>query len=65
MRAALGMSDAEKIGLLGEGKHKLPKGSLTFNDGYPSDISKEAYSEASGNDIRNWLKGIRDSGYVK
>ncbi|KAG6420174.1 hypothetical protein SASPL_116693 [Salvia splendens] len=63
MRAALGMSDAEKISLLGEGKHKLPKGSLTFNDGYPSDISKEAYSEASGNDIRNWLKGIRDSGY--
>ncbi|XP_042059818.1 protein HASTY 1-like [Salvia splendens] len=63
MRAALGMSDAEKTSLLGEGKHKLPKGSLTFNDGYPSDISKEAYSEASGNDIRNWLKGIRDSGY--
>ncbi|XP_057763700.1 protein HASTY 1 isoform X2 [Salvia miltiorrhiza] len=63
MRAALVMSDAEKISLLGEGKHKLAKGSLTFNDGYPLDISKEAYSEASGNDIRNWLKGIRDSGY--
>lgn len=58
------MSDAEKISLLGEGKHKLAKGSLTFNDGYPVDVGKEAYSEASGNDIRNWLKGIRDSGYV-
>lgn len=57
------MSDAEKTSLLGEGKHKLSKGLLSFNDGYPLDISKEA-SEASGNDIRNWLKGIRDSGYV-
>lgn len=64
MRVAIVMSDAEKVSLLGEGKHKLPKGSLSFNDGYPLDISKEAHSEASGNDIRNWLKGIRDSGYV-
>ncbi|KAH6820146.1 ARM repeat superfamily protein [Perilla frutescens var. hirtella] len=63
MKVALVMSDAEKTSLLGEGKHKLPKGSLAFNDGYPFDVSKEAYSEASGNDIRNWLKGIRDSGY--
>lgn len=63
MRVAIVMSDAEKVSLLGEGKHKLPKGSLSFNDGYPLDISKEAHSEASGNDIRNWLKGIRDSGY--
>lgn len=63
MRVAIVMSDAEKVSLLGEGKHKLPKSSLTFNDGYPLDISKEAHSEASGNDIRNWLKGIRDSGY--
>lgn len=58
------MSDAEKISLLGEGKHKLPKGSSAFNDGSQFDINKEAYSEASENDIRNWLKGIRDSGYV-
>lgn len=64
MRAALLMSEAEKTSLLGEGKHKLSKGSLSFTDGYPLDISKEANSEASGNDIRNWLKGIRDSGYV-
>ncbi|KAL8545620.1 hypothetical protein ACS0TY_005666 [Phlomoides rotata] len=63
MRAAMVMSDFERISFLGEGKHKLPKGSVTFNDGSQFDISKESFSEPSGNDIRNWLKGIRDSGY--
>lgn len=56
------MSDVEKTSLLGEGKHKLSKGALNFNDGF--DISKEAYSEPTEADIRNWLRGIRDSGYV-
>ncbi|KAK4414228.1 protein HASTY 1 [Sesamum alatum] len=63
MRAAMSMSDVEKAGLLGEGKTKLPKGALTFHDGSQFDISREAYSESNEADIRNWLRGIRDSGY--
>ncbi|KAK6139371.1 hypothetical protein DH2020_026879 [Rehmannia glutinosa] len=63
MRAAMIMSDAESTSLLGEGKHKFSKGALAFNDGSQLEVSKEAYSEASETDIRNWLRGIRDSGY--
>ncbi|KAL0380121.1 UNVERIFIED_CONTAM: protein HASTY 1 [Sesamum angustifolium] len=63
MRAAMLMSDVEKASLLGEGKTKLPKGALTFHDGSQFDISREAYSEPNEADIRNWLRGIRDSGY--
>ncbi|KAL3625477.1 histone deacetylase [Castilleja foliolosa] len=57
MRAAMIMSDAEAASLLGEGKHKLPKGTLTFNDG------SQLESEPNETDIRNWLRGIRESGY--
>ncbi|KAK4382765.1 protein HASTY 1 [Sesamum angolense] len=64
MRAAMLMSDVEKASLLGEGKTKLPKGALTFHDGSQFDISREAYSEPNEADIRNWLRGIRDSGIL-
>ncbi|XP_051115306.1 protein HASTY 1 [Andrographis paniculata] len=63
MRAAMVMSDFEKINLLGESKQKLPKGGLTFSDGSHFDFNKEAYPEHNEADIRNWLRGIRDSGY--
>ncbi|KAL0429515.1 UNVERIFIED_CONTAM: protein HASTY 1 [Sesamum radiatum] len=63
LRAAMLMSDVEKASLLGEGKTKLPKSALTFHDGSQFDISREAYSEPNEADIRNWLRGIRDSGY--
>lgn len=49
--AAMVMSSFERISLLGEGKHKLPKGSLTFTDGSQFDISKYSFSELRGNDI--------------
>ncbi|RDX99328.1 Protein HASTY 1, partial [Mucuna pruriens] len=63
VRAAMIMSDVERFSLLGEGNSKLPKGSLTVADGSKVDMSKEGYAEPNESDIRNWFKGIRDSGY--
>ncbi|XP_043816148.1 protein HASTY 1 isoform X2 [Manihot esculenta] len=63
LKAAMTMSDAERFALLGEGNPKLPKGSLTSADGSQVGMTKEGYAEANESDIRNWLKGIRDSGY--
>ncbi|KAJ4719575.1 protein HASTY 1 [Melia azedarach] len=63
IKAAMIMSDVERFSLLGEGNPKLSKGTLTFTDGSLFDTSKEGYGEPSDTDIRNWLKGIRDSGY--
>ncbi|XP_050225235.1 protein HASTY 1 [Mercurialis annua] len=63
LKAAMAMSDVERFALLGEGNPKLPKGSLTFTDGSQVDMSKEGYAEINESDTRNWLKGIRDSGY--
>ncbi|KAI4301872.1 hypothetical protein L6164_035110 [Bauhinia variegata] len=63
VKAAMTMSDVERFGLLGEGNPKLSKGSLTFADGSHVDMNKEGSSEPNESDIRNWLKGIRDSGY--
>ncbi|KAG8369530.1 hypothetical protein BUALT_Bualt14G0023100 [Buddleja alternifolia] len=64
IKAAMIMSDVERTSLLGEGKHKLAKGALPLTDGSQFDISKEAYSEPIETDIRNWMRGIRDSGYT-
>lgn len=58
------MSDVERTSLLGEGSLKLPKGAPTFSDASQFDMHKEGHSETMETDIRNWLKGIRDSGYV-
>ncbi|THG18911.1 hypothetical protein TEA_022358 [Camellia sinensis var. sinensis] len=63
MKAAMAMSDAERTSLLGEANPKLSKGSLTFADGSQIEMNKEGYAESNETDIRNWLKGIRDSGY--
>lgn len=62
IKAALTMSDSERFSYLGEGNPKLPKGALTFVDGSQSENNREGYSEPNETDIRNWLKGIRDSG---
>ncbi|AES82582.1 putative exportin-1/Importin-beta [Medicago truncatula] len=51
IKAAMAMSDFERFSLLGEENPKLPKN------------PKEGYGEPNGSDIRNWFKGIRDSGY--
>lgn len=61
LRGAKSMSQAEQASLLGEGNLKLPKGPLTYADGSQIDMHKEEVPIE--NDIRNWLKGIRDSGY--
>ncbi|CAI0432336.1 unnamed protein product [Linum tenue] len=57
VKAAMIITDAEKYSLLGESNPKISKTSLTFTDGSQADI------ETNEVDIRNWLKGIRDSGY--
>lgn len=62
VRAAMSMSDVERFTLLGEGNPKSSKGALTFTDGSHLDMSKEGSAEPNESDIRNWLKGIRDSG---
>ncbi|KAK6804860.1 hypothetical protein RDI58_002644 [Solanum bulbocastanum] len=62
IKAAMAMSDVERASLFGGGNVKLPKGTLSFTDGSPFDMSREAYAEPNEADIRNWLKGIRDSG---
>ncbi|GAV64215.1 Xpo1 domain-containing protein [Cephalotus follicularis] len=63
VKAAMTMSDVERFSLLGEGNPKISKGALTFSDGSHIDMSKEGYVESNESDVRNWLKGIRDSGY--
>ncbi|XP_075659469.1 protein HASTY 1 [Castanea sativa] len=64
IKVAMSMTDAEQFSLLGEGNPKLSKGALIFSDGSHADMGKEGYAEPNGSDdIRNWLKGIRDSGY--
>ena len=59
VRAAMVMGDVERFSLLGEGNSKLPKG---VTDGSKVDMNKEGYAEPNESDIRNWFKGIRDSG---
>ncbi|KAJ6762849.1 EXPORTIN 1/5 [Salix purpurea] len=63
IKAAMTMGNAERYSLLGEGNPKLSKGALTFMDGSHIDTSREGHTETNEADIRNWLKGIRDSGY--
>ncbi|XP_064949618.1 protein HASTY 1-like isoform X2 [Musa acuminata AAA Group] len=58
--AAKAMNHVEQASLLGE-SNKLFKGLSTSADGPQTDTLREG--ESSENDIRNWLKGIRDSGY--
>lgn len=54
----MSITDVERFSLLGEGNPKLSKTALTFAD----DTSNDGYAEPNESDIRNWLKGIRDSG---
>lgn len=59
IRAAKGMSHVEQASLLGEGNFKQLKDQPGFVDG----IESTNEVETKENNIRNWLKGIRDSGY--
>ena len=58
------MSDVERFSLLGEGNPKFSKAALTVTEGSQVTMSKEGFTEPNESDIRNWLKGVRDSGYV-
>ncbi|KAI3794599.1 hypothetical protein L1987_37231 [Smallanthus sonchifolius] len=62
IKAAMAMSDAERTSLLGESNPKMPKGGITFSDGIPINM-KDRNAESNETDIRNWLRGIRESGY--
>lgn len=64
IKAAMTISDTERTSLLGEGLPKSSKTVLTFVDGSQVGLTKEAHMEPNENDIRNWLKGIRDSRYI-
>lgn len=55
------MADVERYSLLGEAIPKFSKASSVYADG-SFDGGKEGQSEANESDVRNWLKGIRDSG---
>ncbi|XP_056168223.1 protein HASTY 1 isoform X2 [Syzygium oleosum] len=63
LKAAMTISNVEQTSLLGEGVPKSSKSTLTSVDGSQTDLSKEGNTEPNENDIRNWLKGVRDSGY--
>uniref|UniRef100_A0A0E0MWA1 Uncharacterized protein n=1 Tax=Oryza rufipogon TaxID=4529 RepID=A0A0E0MWA1_ORYRU len=59
VKAAKSMTVAEQTSLLGE-TNKLTKGQVASADGL-LDVQREG--ESKENTIRNWLRGIRDSGY--
>uniref|UniRef100_A0ACD5VMX1 Uncharacterized protein n=1 Tax=Avena sativa TaxID=4498 RepID=A0ACD5VMX1_AVESA len=59
IKAAKSMTIAEQASLLGE-TSKLTKGQVAPTDGL-LDVQREG--ESKENNIRNWLRGIRDSGY--
>ncbi|XP_073009177.1 protein HASTY 1 isoform X1 [Typha latifolia] len=61
LKAAKSMSSVEQSSLLGETNIKLSKVHSASSDGSSVDTSREGDSKET--DIRNWLKGIRDSGY--
>ncbi|XP_043722647.1 protein HASTY 1 [Telopea speciosissima] len=63
LKAAMSMSDVERASFVGEGNLKSSKSASIFKDGSQVDVNKDGYAETNENDIRNWLKGIRDSGY--
>ncbi|PON73945.1 Exportin [Parasponia andersonii] len=63
VKAAMTMGDAERFSLLGEGNPKLSKTGLAYSDGSQISMTKEGFRETNETDIRNWLKGIKDSGY--
>lgn len=63
IKAALGMSDAERAVFLGESNVKFSKNALPFPDESQSSRINESHVQSNETDVRNWLKGIRDSGY--
>lgn len=60
VKGAMIMTDVEGTSLLGDGSFRATRGAISFSD----DIPTEGYSEPMETNIRNWLKGVRDSGYV-
>ncbi|KAJ4954303.1 hypothetical protein NE237_011086 [Protea cynaroides] len=63
LKASMSMSDFERASFIGEGNSKSSKSASIFTDGSQVDANKDGNAETNENDIRNWLKCIRDSGY--
>lgn len=63
IKGAMIMTDLEGTSLLGDGSFRAARGAISFSDASQFDIPREGYSEPMETDIRNWLKGVRDSGY--
>lgn len=61
VRAALVITPAEQVSLLGEAATES-KG-MGAGDGRQVDLNRPGNIDSTQNEIRNWLKGIRDSGY--
>lgn len=61
IKAAMVMSDVERTTLLGESNAKMPKGAMTSADSFHSN-AKDGTAESNETVIRNWIKGIRESG---
>ncbi|KAK4800557.1 hypothetical protein SAY86_021044 [Trapa natans] len=55
-KVAMTMSETEMANLLGEGHPNSSKTGLTFDD-----MTSEGHAEPNENEIRNWLKGVRES----
>ncbi|KAJ9541219.1 hypothetical protein OSB04_027725 [Centaurea solstitialis] len=62
IKAAMIMSDFERTSLLGESNPKVSKSAINSADGFHLNM-KDGNAEPNEVDIRNWLKGIRESGY--
>ncbi|KAG0480428.1 hypothetical protein HPP92_011286 [Vanilla planifolia] len=60
LRRAKSMSLVEQASLLGESNLKQSKGQFSYPE---SHIDMHIERATNENDMRNWLKGIRDSGY--
>lgn len=63
IKSAKSFSDVEQGYLLGDGNPKMQKGAPNFTDNPQIDANKDGYTGLNDTDIRNWLKGVRDSGY--
>ncbi|VFQ94409.1 unnamed protein product [Cuscuta campestris] len=63
VKSAMIMSDTDRGSLLYGMNIKLPNGASSSADGSPFEMKSDGHSEPNETNARNWLKGIRDSGY--
>ena len=61
MQASLLMSIAEQSSIIGETGSRALRGNRMMSD---LDVQTSSQTGGKENEIRNWLKGIRDSRYI-